>query len=117
MKIVINSDFGGFGLSNEAFERYLIEKETPFRKVPNRYGFYFYENGPNSVGDDTDIMLWDMEIERNDPVLVRIVEEMGEDANGTHASLKIVEIPEDVEWEIDEYDGCEHVAEKHRTWR
>ena len=50
-------------------------------------------------------------------LLVEVVEKLGSAANGSHASLKIVEIPENVEWEIDEYDGMEHVAEKHRTWR
>lgn len=33
-----------------------------------------------------------------------------------HADLKIVEIPPDVDWEINEYDGVEWVAETHRTW-
>ena len=28
----------------------------------------------------------------------------------------IVEVPDGGEWELDEYDGIEHVAEKHRTW-
>lgn len=37
-------------------------------------------------------------------------------ASGGFASLKIVEIPDDVEWEICEYDGLEWVAEKHRKW-
>jgi hypothetical protein len=31
--------------------------------------------------------------------------------------LEIVEIPDDVEYTIEEYDGLEHIAEKHRTWR
>jgi hypothetical protein len=38
-------------------------------------------------------------------------------ANGAHANLKIVEVPPDVEWQIEEYDGNEWVAEKHRTWQ
>ena len=33
-----------------------------------------------------------------------------------NANLKMVEIPDDVEWEIADYDGKEWVAEKHRTW-
>ena len=37
---------------------------------------------------------------------------MGVEANGDHAKLKIVEIPADVEWQIDEYDGTEWIAEK-----
>jgi len=30
--------------------------------------------------------------------------------------LKVVEIPDDVEWNVQEYDGNEWVAEKHRIW-
>ena len=90
--IVINTDWGGFSLSDEAESRY---KEL------------------TGIADD-DFAYYD--IERDDPYLVQIVREMGMDANSMYASLKIVEIPGDVEWEIGEYDGKEWVAEKHRTW-
>ena len=53
---------------------------------------------------------------RNDKFLVQVVEELGDKADGACASLEIVEIPDDVDYEIDEYDGNEHIAEKHRTW-
>jgi len=66
---------------------------------------------------------------RADPSLVRIVEEMGDKANGQYAKLRIVDIPDDIamvcpvcgktadeDWEISEYDGFEHIAESHRTW-
>jgi len=56
------------------------------------------------------------ELERDDPILVQVVKELGSDANGRCAELKIVKIPDDVEYTIEEYDGNEHVAEKHRTW-
>jgi hypothetical protein len=42
---------------------------------------------------------------------------MGDEANGRFSELKVVDIPDDVEWQIDEYDDLEWVAEKHRTWR
>ena len=48
--------------------------------------------------------------------LVRVVEELGDAANGTCARLQVVDVPDDVEWQIDEYDGVEWVAEKHRRW-
>jgi hypothetical protein len=57
------------------------------------------------------------EIQRDDPDLLRVVEELGEAASGKHAKLKVVEIPDGVEYVIEEYDGNEHVAESHMTWR
>ena len=59
----------------------------------------------------------DRDIPRTDPTLIEVIKEMGEKANGHGAKLKIVEIPDGVEWEIEEYDGVECIAEKHRTWR
>lgn len=91
MKIVINTRFGGFGLSEEAYAR-LQELG-----VKDPWIFYRDEN-------------------RNNPLLVQVVEELGEKANGDHASLRVVEIPDDVKWEIVEYDGNEHIAEQHRKW-
>lgn len=112
MKVVINKDFGGFGLSDEAFEDYLNTKGIPFTKENNTFGFSFYE----STNEDAN-MLFDQDIPRDDPVLVEVVERFGsERASGPYASLKIVDIPEDVDWYVAEYDGLEHIAERHRTW-
>ena len=56
------------------------------------------------------------DIARNDPKLVECVEKLGEEANDTYAELKVVEIPDDVNWEIGEYDGLEWVEEVHHRW-
>ena len=56
-------------------------------------------------------------IKRNDPKLVECVERLGDRANGNYANLKIVEIPDDVDFYIHYYDGMEEVHEKHRVWR
>ena len=103
MKIVINDDFGGFGLSKMAIESYASRKGLTLGKWNQTYGYY----------DD----FIDRDIPRNDKDLVEIVESLGNLANGFCASLRIVEIPDGVEWHISEYDGIEHVAENHRTWR
>lgn len=88
MKIVVNVCYGGFSLSRTA-ENFLMEK-------------YGIECG---------------RVDRNDPRLVDCVETLGGSvAGGTFSVLGIIEIPDDVEWEIDEYDGYEHVVEKHRSW-
>ena len=91
--IVINNCYGGFGLSDQAALRY---KEMAGIKDTNWYS---------------------RDIPRDDPYLVQLVRDMGMAANGAHANLKIVEVPGDVEWQIEEYDGNEWVAEKHRTWQ
>jgi hypothetical protein len=93
MKVVINNCYGGFSLSDAGIARYLELADLVI------------------TGD-----FYDRDIPRDDAVLILVVEELGDAANGVCADLKIVEIPDDVEWQIDEYDGNEWVAEKHRTW-
>jgi hypothetical protein len=117
---VINSDFGGFSLSDEALELILTKKGIEFEKVKAKYPLHeddcdYYAKG--HVGDNEHfISCYNFSDDRSDPDLVAAVEELGDKANGRYSSLKIIEIPDDVEWFIAEYDGCEHVAEKHRTW-
>lgn len=51
-------------------------------------------------------------ITRTDPRLVAAVEAKLPGFDG----LKAVDVPDDVDWVIEEYDGTEWVAERHRTW-
>ena len=88
MKIVINDCYGGFGLSEQA-TNWMTEK----------MGEFYY-------GD----------IERNNPILVQCIEELGSNANDTFSKLKIVKIPDEVKWEINDYDGMETIHEIHRVW-
>ena len=146
MKIVINSCFGGFGLSNKAIKRYLelkgkecffyeaIDSIYTYKKVDeNSEGILimiftkdfgnefkspkFKQGGPQSkeYNDMWDFYFYDRGIERNDLDLIKVVEELGKEANGEHAELKIIEIP-DIKYEIDEYDGIESIHEVHRSW-
>ena len=85
-KIVINKCYGGFGLSDFAL---------------------------NLLGlscNDYPV------INRDDARLVEIVEKWGELCNDKYAKLKVVSIPDDVQWHIEDYDGMEKVAENHRVW-
>lgn len=101
-KIVINACYGGFGLSKLATESYASRKGLNPGKWNEAFRFY------DGISDRS--------IPRDDKDLIEIVESLGTLANGWAADLKIVEIPDEVDWEIAEYDGFEHVAEKHRTW-
>jgi hypothetical protein len=92
MKVVINACHGGFGLSAEA--------ESKYKKLAGISDPNFYSRS----------------IARDDEHLIAVVELMGPRAAGEYAELKIVEIPDDVNWYVEEYDGKEHVAELHRVW-
>lgn len=111
-QIIINRCFGGYGLSTEAIRRWAELKQIPhWVEDDNEWGGTVY------TGDPADRMFighWD--IERNDPVLIQVVQELGPQANGQFSDLKVVEIPDDVKWLIVDYDGIEHIAEQHRTW-
>lgn len=145
MKLVINKCFGGFGLSDAAYEK-LIEWGIPVRKYgeePRNPDTQLYEKVEANEGEvifDRELTLpgedsindlyhkfkpdsvtgryWEVWTDRarSHPLIVRAVEELGEKANGSCARLAVVEIPDDVEYEISEYDGREHIAETHRTW-
>ena len=67
------------------------------------------------MGQESDSFYW-MDDKRTDSLLVEVVEELGERASGEYAKLKVVELPEDVQWSIRERDGNEWIAENHRTW-
>lgn len=92
-KIVINACFGGFSLSEHALEAL---------RAKGHKTEYAYVSG--------------FEDDRSHPDLVEVVELLGPLASGGYAELKVVEVPDGVEWTIEEYDGNEWVAEKHRTW-
>jgi hypothetical protein len=111
MEIVVNRCFGGFSLSHEAIEKYLELKGWHYTKVKSEFRLIEYDYEVKECPD-----FYDREIVRNDPILVQVVKLLGDKANGDYAELQIVEIPDDVNWEIEEYDGREWVAEKHRTW-
>lgn len=124
MKVAINSCFGGFGISDSAFEKLLDRKGISFDKVGKEnseensafLGASYYEAG-HAGDDDHFLSQYDFYDDRSDPDLIAVIEEMGDEANSWAAEIVIVEIPGDVEWHISEYDGIEHVAENHRTWR
>lgn len=120
MKVAINRCFGGFGISNAAFEKLLERKGIEYQKVPAKYKIrgddYDYYQAGIQPSNDTYISDYEYYDNRSDPDLIAVIEEMGESANGWAAEIAIVEIPDDVEWHIHEYDGLEHVAENHRTW-
>ena len=80
-KVVINSCYGGFGLSDKAIAR-LKDLGLEFR--------------------------WEHDIPRHHPLLVQVVEELGEKASGSYASLEVLEINSKL-YQVTEYDGLEGI--------
>ena len=142
MKLVINICFGGFSLSSLAEQAYLKRKgKKAFFYKQTKYSFrdgideyakiqpdtgrsLFYHTVTKDYGDtikgdfpDDGSYFSCIDIERNDPDLVAVVKLMGKKANGQCAELSIIDIPDGVDYEIDEYDGNESVHEKHRSLR
>lgn len=89
MKVAVNKCFGGFGLSEEAYKELGIERDS--------YGYEYRDK-------------------RTDPELISVIEKLGDKANGQYAQIEIVEIPDGIAWEINEYDGIETIHEVHRSW-
>ena len=118
-RVVVNRCYGGFGLSDEAYEWLIAhgielwgddlvdmphDRECIIvgdNKWLTSFGLYY----DNFLDDN-----------RDHPLLVECVETLGDKANGRCARLEVVHVPATVEWEIEEYDGTEWVAEVHRTW-
>lgn len=115
-KIVTNRCHGGFSLSRAAFLRLRDMGNQAALNEPD-FGELFNDgSGPRkSYGSKFDDHFCS-DVARDDPQLLQVIEEMGDAANGMCAALSITEIPDGVEWQIEEYDGLEWVAEKHRTW-
>lgn len=127
IKVVINNDYGyGFNISDDVAEKLLNEYgwelvdsqysgEAPIKSIADvseknayvqsekKYGIPIENNSKKDFRTHND--------------LIDVIESVGEEkSSGYYSSLRIVEIPADIDWEIVEIDGKEHIAEKHRKW-
>lgn len=111
-KIVINTSVERFCLSHKAFLklRELGQQEALQEIDP---GAYWPEA---AMPREPSLNQCGRLVPRDDAKLVRVVEELRGEANGHCAELKVVAIPDEVQWEIRKTDGVEHVSEVHRTW-
>ena len=102
MKIVINTSFAPFRLSDKVLYEIGYDKKS---------GLTLSEFlGQNELNENQ------YEYRAN-PKLIAAIEKIGlRESEGRFNSIKIVEIPDDVEWIIQNEDYCEWIAEKHRRW-
>lgn len=135
-KVILNKDYGGFGISKIGYELYarkmglnLYMYETDFKgkdcfykKTHNDALFTQYftkdfgDNANISKEDYKDYSLNLDESHREDPILIEVVEELKEKANGKYSKLRIVEIPDDLDYVIDNYDGIETLHQRVQEW-
>lgn len=121
MKVAINKCYGGFSPSDALFGVLIAkgwkvtrcnedgdveDQWAPIIDFEERFvGFVRY-----SFRDRYSLDL------RTHPDLIEAIETLGDAASGQCGKLRVVEIPDGIEFTIEEYDGYEHVAEVHRTW-
>lgn len=97
-KIAISGSYIGFLLSEDAINEVNMRKGTNYTT--------------------TDIQ----RINRSDQDLIAAIEKLGDKANGisnwtkTKTDIRIIEIPDGIEWEILDYDNIECVQEVARRW-
>lgn len=133
-KIAINRCYGGFSLSHVGYVEFAKRKGITLHAYdgmsaikdnkaipadnPDEAFFVHYTTKPVETEEEMNEYYWsqDRDSARDDPDLIAVIEAMGERANGRCAKLTIVEIPDGIEWTVEEYDGLEWIAEKHRTW-
>lgn len=136
-KVILNKCYGGFDVSKEAYMLYAKKKGLTLYLYESDYidrkFIYKKVNDDNSIfrhyfikdmGDNVEIgnedyekyCLYLREEHREDPVLIEVVEELGEKASGRFGNLKVVEIPDDLDYVIDEYDGIETLHQKVQEW-
>ncbi len=94
-KIAYNACYGGFGISDKAV-KWLIENESD-----NLEKAGLLEDLCTYSFDDTE--------HRKNPSLIRVIETLGDEANGSFAKLRIQKLNNDVKYRITEYDGYETV--------
>ena len=140
MKVAVNRCYGGFDLSPKAVKMLMnrkglncfMYKQTKYKFDSGKeeftridetseecgLGIYYVKN---DLGDRTDNIPKDSywyygDIDRTDEDLISVIEELGDGTNGRFGSIEVIKIPNDIEWEIDNYDGIETIHERHRSW-
>ena len=131
-EVVYNACFGGFSVSDAAVRRYAeIKGITLWVEKGNHDWFNTYWTVPpeqrigvlkseawhkatdreRQISNDlyTKHTIDNRSFSRTDPVLVQVVKELGDAANGACAELAIADILAGEKYRIDEYDGRESV--------
>jgi len=112
LKVAINVTYGGFGLSEACYEWLIKTKGWKIGQdelIQLRTMSFSDNKYWSKHGDSKEF--------RINPDVIEAIETLGsETCSDTLARLLVVEIPDGVGFEIEEYDGLESIHEKHRSW-
>lgn len=129
-KIVINDKYGGFGLSDAAIRRYfeikgqkvwlevinssytqiwLVQPKDRVAKLPGLWLEHSIEVREEYLRLYSEQTFYVSNMDRTDPILVQVVEELGEEADDKCADLIIEELPKGTLYRINDYDGLESI--------
>lgn len=138
MKVILNKCYGGFDVSDKGYKLYAKKKNIPLYVYKEDYSTrprrckkindiindttqisYFTKDFGDCfepTEEDWKYNLWLDEKYREDAMLIEVVEELGEKANGRFGKLVVVEIPDGMKYVIDNYDGIETLHEDVPVW-
>ena len=141
-KVILNKCFGGFDVSPKAYQLYAmykgyshLYKYQPTSSLNNvtyklvdlfdEHLLHFYVTkyfGKEFSKNDISKEDWEKHIlylnddNREDDILIKVVEELGDEASGRFGQLVVVQIPDDLDYVIDNYDGIEILHARVETW-
>ena len=136
MKVILNKCYGGFDVSDKGYKLYAQKKHIPLYVYKDNCSAGYYEKISGEISDspfveyftkdfgdcfkptkeDFKYKLYLSEKHREDLTLIEVVEELGEEANGRFGDLVVVEIPDGMNYVIDDYDGIETLHEDVPVW-
>lgn len=130
MKIILNKCYGGFGASKEAYMLYAKKKGLELYQYTSDFAifekhiykktndealfkdYFIKDMGDNIEINNEDYKKYNLFLDdehRQDPILIEVVEELGDKASGSFGKLEVIEIPDNCYYKIDEYDGYETI--------
>lgn len=138
-KVILNKCYGGFDVSIKATLAYAKKKHLKvsiYKRNFNNHSITYSLVSPKIVKDDgflkyavatkyhgrvannlppEDILDLDGKY-REDATLIEVVEKLGKEANTIISDLRVVEIPDDLDYMIDNYDGIETLHQRVQEW-
>lgn len=134
MKIAINTSKGAFNLSHTALMEY--SKRKGFELYPfiaeatidgrvcvpysgQKYSWVYYSLSPIEKNDKFFPKVFDIStIKRNDKDLIDIISELGERQSSCgDSTIKVIDVPDNLDFVVESCNGEEWVSEKHKIWR